>query len=49
MRYTISIIVFFSLTLRVFSQEGFDVIRLAERKYEKGQLNGALKLLSKAT
>ncbi len=51
MRHTISIIVFFvffSLTLQVFSQEGFDVIRLAERKYEKGQLNGALKLLSKA-
>ncbi len=41
-------LVFLCLTLQVYSQEGFEVISIAERKYKNGQYNGALKLLSKA-
>lgn len=41
-------LVFFSLTLQTFAQEGFKVIRKAEHKHENGQNERALKLLSKA-
>lgn len=39
---------FFSLSLQIYAQEGFKMIRKAEHKYENGHNNSALKLLSKA-
>ena len=41
-------LVFFCLTLKTFAQEGFKVIYKAEVKYENGQHERALKLLTKA-